>query len=275
MRINILKITSLLIVLFISQQFIEAQQSIVILHSNDTHSRVEPMPSTDKKYPNYGGLLNRKAIIDSIRMEYPVLLVDAGDFVQGTPYFTLFHGDVETKGLNMLGYEVGTIGNHEFDNGLASLDSILSKLNYPIVCANYDFSKTNTKLSKRVKPYVILKKNGLKIGIIGLGADPEGLIAKDKYEGMTYIPPTELANKYAKKLRKHCDIVILLTHIGINNDITIAKQSEDVDLIIGGHSHTYLTEPNIVKNKNGKDVIVTQAGKNGEFLGKVKIDYKK
>ena len=257
------------------QQLILAQQSIVILHTNDTHSRIESMPATDKKYPNYGGLLNRKAIIDSMRMEYPVLLVDAGDFVQGTPYFTLFHGDVETAGLNMLGYEVGTIGNHEFDNGLVALDSILAKLNYPIVCANYDFSKTNTKLSKRVKPYVIIKKNGLKIGIIGLGVDPVGMIAKDKYEGMAYTSPMEVANKYAKKLRKQCDVVMLLTHIGINNDIEIAENSEDIDLIIGGHSHTYLEEPKIVKNKNNRDVIVTQAGKNGEFLGRVKIDYKK
>ena len=266
----------MLVFLNLGQQFLFGQESsVVILHSNDTHSRIEPMPATDKKYPNQGGLLNRKAIIDSIRMQYPVLLVDAGDFVQGTPYFTLFGGDVETAGLNMLGYEVGTIGNHEFDNGLLALDSILSKLNYPIVCANYDFSKTNTKLSKRVKPYVIIKKNGLKIGVIGVGVDPDGLIAKDKYEGMTYTPPMEIANKYAKKLRKQCDVVVLLSHIGINDDLDIAQQSEDIDLIIGGHSHTYLSEPKVVKNKKDKDVIVTQAGKNGEFLGKVKIDFKK
>lgn len=252
---------------------VEAQEKLIILHTNDTHSRIEAMPHTDKQYPSRGGVVNRKAIIDSIRKTNEVLLVDAGDIVQGTPYFNLFEGKTEAECLNNMGYEVGTIGNHEFDNGIDNLDFIVSNLNYPIVCCNYDF--TGTKLESKIKPYVIIKKNGLKIGIIGVGVNPDGLIAKDKFAPLKYLPAIESANKYAKEIRKKCDLVIALTHIGITEDKQLASQSEDIDIIIGGHSHTFLEKPERVKNKNGNEVIVTQVGKNGVSLGKLEVEIHK
>jgi len=248
------------------------QKKIVILHTNDTHSRIEPLPATDKRYPNRGGVVNRKAIIDSIRnVEKSVLLVDIGDFVQGTPYFNLFHGQVETGAMNMMNYDVGTLGNHEFDYGLDTLQKIINYLNYPIINCNYDF--TNTLLNGLVQPYLILNKDGIKIGLIGVGCDPDGLIQKDKYEGMLFKPINETANYYADFLKKKekCDVIICLTHIGFDYDKRLASSSQNIDLIIGGHSHTYLEAPVRVKNSNDKDVIIYQVGKNGVFIGKTEI----
>lgn len=266
--------TSLLLMLcLVASSATWAQDKLIILHSNDTHSRIEPMPATDKQYPSMGGVVNRKAIIDSIRQTNEVLLIDAGDIVQGTPYFNLFEGRTETECLNNIGYEVGTIGNHEFDNGVENLDFIVSSLNYPIVACNYDF--TGTKLENKVKPYVILKKKGLKIGIIGVCVNPEGLISKDKFAPLKYLPAIETANKYAKEIRQKCDLVIALTHIGFGDDKKLAAQSEDIDLVIGGHSHTFLKEPEKIKNKNGKEILVTQVGKNGVYLGKIEVNIQK
>lgn len=250
-----------------------SQDKLIILHTNDTHSRIEAMPSTDKQYPLRGGVVNRKAIIDSIRQINEVLLLDAGDIVQGTPYFNLFDGKTEAECLNNMGYEVGTIGNHEFDNGVESLNFIVSNLKYPIVCCNYDF--TGTKLESKIKPYVIIKKKGLKIGVIGVGANPDGLIAKDKFAPVKYLPAIETVNKYAQQIRKKCDLIIALTHIGFTDDKELAAQSEDIDLVIGGHSHTFLEVPEKVKNKNGKEILVTQVGKNGVSIGKIEINIQK
>lgn len=255
---------------FLSIFALYGQKKLVILHTNDTHSRIEPMPSGDKQYPNMGGVINRKAIIDSIRrIEENVLLIDAGDMVQGTPYFNLFHGEIEMEAMNSMGYEVGTIGNHEFDNKLEGMKDMLSRLKYPIVNCNYDFS--HTILKDMIKPYVILNKGGLKIGIIGVGIDPKGLIQKDNYGEMKFTPIFETVNKYAKEIRSKCDLIIALTHIGIESDLELAAQSEDIDLIIGGHSHTFMDKPSMVKNRNNKSVAVYQAGKNGVFIGKIEI----
>lgn len=250
------------------------QQKLVILHTNDTHSRIEPLPATDKTLPNMAGVVNRKAVIDSIRnIEDNVLLIDAGDFVQGTPYFNVFHGKVETEALNRLGYEVGTIGNHEFDNGLDAMKVFFEDLKFPIVNCNYDFS--NTVLKGMVKPYVILKKKGLKIGVIGVGVDPEGLIQKDKYEGMKFNPIIESVNYYAEKLKDKCDVIICLSHIGIVDDRKLAEQSKYIDLIIGGHSHTFMKKPEIIKNQESKDVLVYQTGKHAAYVGKIELELEK
>lgn len=269
-----MKKTLFVFILLFSFCGLNAQKKLVILHTNDTHSRIEPMSDTDRKNPNMGGVVNRKAIIDSIRqVEDNVLLIDAGDFVQGTPYFNMFLGKVETETLNRLGYEVGTIGNHEFDNGMEGLKTMISDLSFPIVNCNYDFSQT--PLKGMIKPYVILKKNGLNIGVIGVGVDPDGLIQKDKYEGMLFNPIIESVNHYAKELKNKCDLIIALTHIGIKDDMVLAEESENVNLIIGSHSHTFMDEPAIVKNRKNKDVLVYQAGKSGIFIGKIELEFEK
>ncbi|MBB4036922.1 5'-nucleotidase [Dysgonomonas hofstadii] len=250
-----------------------AQKKLVILHTNDTHSRIEPMPATDIRNPNMGGVVNRKAVIDSIRtVEKNVLLFDIGDFVQGTPYFNLFKGRVEAKAMDMMKYDVGTIGNHEFDYGLDSMKMVFDLLDYPLVCCNYDFSKT--VLKDKVKPYIILKKAGVKIGIIGAGVDPDGMIQKDKYEGMGFLPVIETVNRYAEqlKLKDKCDIVICLSHVGYNPDKLLAEKSRYLDIIIGGHSHTFMKAPDMIPNQAGKNVFVYQVGKNGVYIGKIEIE---
>lgn len=249
------------------------QKKLVILHTNDTHSRIEPLPASDKRNAHMAGVVNRKAVIDSIKkVENNVLLIDAGDFVQGTPYFNLFRGTVETGALNQLGYEVGTIGNHEFDYGMGLLSFWVKSLKFPIVNCNYDFS--GTPMEGLTKPYVILNKKGVRVGIIGVGVDPEGLIQKDKYEGMKFSPIIESVNRYAAEIRKKCDVIICLSHSGIATDREIAAQSENIDLIIGGHSHTFMQAPEMIKNKNNKEILIYQVGKNAAYLGKVELQLK-
>lgn len=269
-------ITFLLISLSVS-----AQKQITILHTNDTHSRIEPMPLSDSA-PNTAGAARRLAYIDKIRKENKnTILLDAGDFVQGTPYFNLFKGRVETQVMNTIKYDAGTLGNHEFDYGLDTLKRIIGELNYPIVNCNYDFSAT--VLKDMVKPYIILKKNGLKIGILGVGVDPEGMIKKDNYEGMIFNPIISSANHFAKilKIQEQCDLVICLSHIGytsadgVPNDVELAKQSEYIDIIIGGHTHTYMSEPDVRKNLKDRDVLVYQMGKHGRYVGKIDVTLSK
>lgn len=265
---------TLFLILIFASLTVKGQNKLVILHTNDTHSRIEALPPTDKQYPHMAGVVNRKAIIDSIRsVEENVLLLDAGDFVQGTPYFNLFHGKVEAEAMNLLKYDVTTIGNHEFDYGLDTLKRIFDYLHFPVVNCNYDFSLT--PLKNNVKPYVIINKKGIKVGIIGVGVDPEGLIQKDKYEGMVFNPITDNVNRYAATIKNKCDIVICLSHIGLEDDLKLASESENIDIIIGGHSHTFMERPQIVKNIKNKDVTVYQVGKNGAFIGKIEIDLSK
>lgn len=267
---------------------LSAQKKLVILHTNDTHSRIEELPTTDSKYPNTAGVINRKAVIDSIRSLYTnVLLLDAGDFVQGTPYFNLFKGRAEADAMNLLGYEATTIGNHEFDYGLDTMRMIFERLDFPVVNSNYDFS--NTVVKDAVKSYIVIKKFGLKIGILGVGPDPEGLVQEDKYKGMIFNPIVESANKYAEILKKKekCDLIICLSHIGYTDDHAqkegakavldpyLAENSRYIDVIIGGHSHTYMPKPDIRKNKDGKDIMIFQVGKNGTYIGKLELDLAK
>lgn len=257
---------------------LNAQKKLVILHSNDTHSRIEGFAKTDKRNPNLGGIVARASIIDSIRqVEKNVLLLDVGDIVQGTPYFNLFHGRVEAKAMSIMKYDAATIGNHEFDYGMDTLKMIIEKTHTPFVSANYDFSKT--VLKDLIKPYIILKKDKLKIGIIGVGANPDGLVQKDKYQGMIYANPVTSANLYAKKLKEKekCDLIICLSHIGYQNDIDFAKQSQYIDIILGGHSHTHMEKIEQYKNKEGKEVTIFQNGKDGTYIGKleVKLDKEK
>lgn len=255
---------------------IGAQKKIAILSTNDTHSRIEPLPDSDKEYTGMAGVVAREAFITQMRKQDPnILLFDAGDFVQGTPYFNLFHGRVETQAMNLMKYDAGTLGNHEFDYGLDTLKMIIDRLDFPILNCNYDFSET--VLKKSIKPYIILNKSGLRIGVLGVGVNPEGLVQKSKYEGMVFKPIISSVNFYAKILKesKKCDLVICLSHIGYIDDIQLAEQSKNVDLVIGGHSHTYMEKPDIRKNLDGKEVLIFQTGKNGAYINKIEVELDK
>lgn len=244
---------------------------LVILHTNDTHSQVEP---TDN---NMGGYARRLGVINHIRRTEPnVLLVDAGDFLQGTPYFNFYGGRIEVDALNRMQYDAVTLGNHEFDNGLDSLALILQKNKVPLVSANYDFR--NTPLNGLVKPYHIVQRGGLRIGIFGLGINPEGLVFQNNYKGMVFNDPIAVADSIALLLRtsEKCDLVICLSHLGSDpknspvNDVALAGSSRYIDVIIGGHTHQLITET-AIPNADGRPVILAQMGKSGQYLGRIDL----
>lgn len=261
--------------LFIVCSFLLGAQNknIVILHTNDTHSRIEPLPENDKYNPNTGGVERRLAYIENIRkVNKNVLLFDAGDFVQGTPYFNLFKGKAEVEAMNLMHYDAGTIGNHEFDYGMDVLESFVKEITFPIVCSNYDFSKT--ALAPYVKPYLIVKKDGVKIGVVSTNINPRGLVASANCKGMKFLPPIETANRYALFLRsvEKCDMIVCLSHRGYENDVQFAKKSANIDIIIGGHSHTFMKKTDFIKNKKGKEVLMFQAGAKGIFVGRIDVE---
>ncbi|MGL4805931.1 MAG: bifunctional metallophosphatase/5'-nucleotidase [Bacteroidales bacterium] len=276
------KIFSLLLFfVFIGSIYAQNENKLIILHTNDTHSQIEAY--SKQAGDNYGkaGVARRAAYIKSIENEYPnVLILDAGDFVQGTPYFNMFGGEVEIEAMNKMGYDVVTLGNHEFDNGISFLEGMLKNANFEVVSANYDVSATSLK--DLVKPYTIKDINGFKVGIIGLGVRPFGLISDKNFEGIRFLDPIETANRYAKELKeeKDVDLVIALTHLGFDSergfsDKALAKNSKNIDLIVGGHSHTYLKEPVIIENLDGKKVVITQTGSKGMNVGKLIFDISK
>ncbi len=257
-------------------------KDLVILHANDTHSQIDPMAN------GLGGVLQRKAIIDSVRKaEKNVILVHAGDAVQGSLYFRFFRGDVEYPLMNMEGYDINILGNHEFDNGIDELASHYKTLKSKRLSANYDFS--GTPLEGLFEPYTIKKIDGKKIGFLGLNVDPESLIAAENIPGVKFNDIIESANRTAEFLKKEkkCDLVVAVTHIGYNSksgktsDVDLAKASRDIDIIIGGHSHTVVdpahpeVNPNLVNNLDGKPVMIAQTGKYGPYLGYIKIDLDK
>lgn len=253
-----------------------SQKSLVILHTNDTHSRIEPLPETDQTSPGKGGVERRAVLVDQIRKENEnVLLLDAGDFLQGTPYFNLFKGEVEVKAMNMMGYDAVTLGNHEFDYGLEVLENIARVAEFPIVSSNYDFSLT--PLKDLIEPFVILKRGGVRIGVIGINIQPRGLIASENYKGMKFLDPVETANYMANILltKYECDMIVCLSHLGYNSDLNLAESTRGIDLIIGGHSHTYLKEPAIRQNTENEDVMIFQTNGRGVFVGRLNIELSK
>jgi 5'-nucleotidase len=254
---------------------------LTILHTNDVHSHIEPFPDNDPKYPGLGGVARRAALVKKIRYENPnTLLLDAGDVFQGTPYFNLWGGELEFKIMSEMGYDASTIGNHDFDNGLAGLDKMLPHAKFPFLCSNYDF--TDTEIEGKTKTYKIFNKGGIKVGVFGLGIDLPGLVDKRMYGNTKYIDPVAVAAKYAHFLRKdqNCDLVICLSHLGYKykgnkiSDIELAKQSKNIDLIIGGHTHTFLDEPLAYRNSDGKEVLISQVGWAGIKLGRVDFYFK-
>ena len=254
-------------------------QRLVILHTNDTHSQIEPLRTG--RNDGRGGVDRRLQFIDSVRAEYgkkKVLLLDAGDYNQGTPYFTVAKGDLEMELMNALGYDAGTLGNHEFDNGLDELARRLSAAKFPTLMCNYDVK--GTPLEKYVAPYTIIKRGGLKIGIVGATSYLESNVMYDYIKNMKRLDTVAEVNKYADHLKNEekCDLVIFLSHLGfsggdyeIPSDHVMAAESYDIDIIIGGHSHTFIDEPSYVKNKNGKEVIIVTAGAQGVEIGELKV----
>ena len=251
---------------------------LTILHTNDVHSYIDPFPANHPKNPNMGGVARRAALIESIRAENAnVLLLDAGDIFQGTPYFNYYGGEIEFKLMSMMRYDLATIGNHDFDNGIDGLFAQLPNASFEFVSANYDFK--NTIMNGYVKPYRIFNKSGIKVGVFGLGIGLEGLVDKKNCKETVYNDPLEIATDMSRILKKEhkCDLVICLSHIGYKYkdepnkicDTILATKTRDIDLIIGGHTHTFLEKPTVLKNLDNKEVLVNQVGCYGVNLGRI------
>ena len=251
-----------------------AQNRITILHTNDTHSCIEPEKNGDT------GVLNRALLIehiaDSVGREN-MLLFDCGDFSQGSLYYNSFKGSTEIELMNAMGYNAGTLGNHEFDFGLENLARIIKMAKFDFVCANYDF--TGTVCEGLVKPYTIIECSGKKIGVFGLSPDPKGLISQENYEGVTFTSPVEAAKRCVNELKEQkCDAIVCLSHLGWKikneyNDERLATETSGIDVILGGHSHDYFEQSASYVNSEGKTVVMQQMGKNGRYLGHVTLNF--
>jgi len=258
------------------------QKQLVILHTNDTHSCVMPLNENleNKDIAGRGGFLRRVNMVKEERRQNPdLLLFDSGDFSQGSGYYTLFKGEVEVELMNQMGYDAATIGNHEFDFGLDNMARIFRMAKFPIVCSNYDC--TGTVLQDLVKPYVVMKRQGVKIGVFALAPPLKGLVFDGNCEGITYLDPAETAQKYIDLLRKveKCDLVICLSHLGwevsVYPDQRFISLTEGCDLVLGGHTHTYMPTLEYVTDKSGKRIPVDQNGKHGAFVGRLVLNLEK
>lgn len=256
-------------------------QRVTIIHTNDVHSRVDPFPKDGGRNAGLGGASRRAAMIQRIRQEEKqVLLLDAGDIFQGTPYYNYFGGEIEMKLMSQMQYDGATIGNHDFDNGIEELAKQLNHASFPFIISNYDFS--NTVMHDKHIPHKVFDKGGIKIGVTGVGIELDGLVANNLYLETQYNDPIVAANRTASHLKNElkCDYVICLSHLGYKyrsgdrvDDVAFASESSDIDLIIGGHTHTFMWESDIVKNKKGNPVLVNQAGWAGMMLGRVDLAF--
>lgn len=255
---------------------------LTILHTNDVHSRLEPFPDDDKRFAGKGGVAKRMSLIEEIRKkEEHVLLFDSGDIFQGTPYFNLFGGEPELKAMSAMGYHASTMGNHDFDNGLEGFLKVFHHARFPFICSNYDFS--NTVLAGKTEKFRVFKAGPLKIGVMGLGVELKGLVPDQLYGNTVYLDPLEVADIYGRKLKEDldCDLVVCLSHLGYRyendkvSDIILAQKSKYIDVILGGHTHTFLEAPVIEKNALKKNVLVNQAGWGGIRLGHLTLTFQK
>ena len=253
-------------------------KKLTILHTNDVHSRIEPFPMDGSRNQGLGGVARRSALIKKIRSEEAnVLLLDAGDIFQGTPYFNLYGGELEIKLMSDMQYDAATMGNHDFDNGVEGFYKQLPHANFPILVSNYDFS--DTIMHQSTQSYKVFNKQGLKIGVFGIGIALKGLVGEKNYGATVYLDPIQKANEVAALLKNElkCDLVICLSHLGYKysdnsvSDQTLATENEHIDLIIGGHTHTFLQQPQDVKNKAGRITTINQVGFAGINLGR--LDY--
>ncbi len=257
-----------------------ANSRLTILHTNDMHSFIEPFPDDGRKYGGMGGMARRAALIEKIRDEEKhVLLLDAGDIFQGTPYFNVFNGELEFKLMSKMKYDAATLGNHDFDNGLEGLKSQLEHAKFPFLSANYDFSKTI--LANTFAPYKIFNKGNIKVGVFGLGIALEGLVNKQLYKETRYLDPIGTAKEMVKELKsKDCDLIVCLSHLGyeyesdIISDVKLAQQVSGIDLIIGGHTHTFLTSPKTILNPDLEPVLINQVGWAGINIGRIDYNFR-
>lgn len=254
------------------------QQTLTILHTNDVHSRLDPFPMDGSKYQGMGGVSARKKILDEVRSKKNnVLLLDAGDMFQGTPYFNFYKGEPEIKVMNAMQYDAGTIGNHDFDAGTDVLVQRIVEADFPLVNCNYDVN--NTPLQDRLLPYHIIQKEKIRVGILGVGIELKGLVPSQLYGAVEYKDPIVCANETAYFLhkKKKCDYIICLSHLGFEykdnkvSDKILAKESEHIHLIIGGHTHTFMSKPHTLKNRNNQEVIINQVGWAGLHVGEIDI----
>lgn len=260
-----------------------AETIITILHTNDTHSQIEPVAANDRLYAGKGGVARRATLVKRVRKENPnTLLIDAGDVMQGTPYFNLYKGEVEYKAMSEIGYDVGTLGNHEFDNGVEALARALKFAKFDVVSSNYDVK--GTQLENLVKPYVVRELAGIKIGLFGLGISPAGLITPDNFKGVTYRNPVDVARETVGILRnkERCSLVIAMSHLGYYSqnrpgdlgDSQVAARVDGIDFIASGHTHTFMKEPVKVKQPCGQETLIFQVGRSGIFVGRIDFSIK-
>jgi len=259
-----------------------AQKTLTILHTNDTHSCIMPLNKNlgDTVLADRGGYLRRIALINEERRKDPsLLLFDSGDFSQGSAYYTMFKGDVEVELMNQMGYDAATIGNHEFDFGLENMIRVFKLCKFPIVCSNYDFG--DTELKDIVKPYIILKRNGVKIGVFALCPKLDGLVFTKNYGPLVYLDPVKVAQQMVDLLKKQkkCDVVICLSHLGWKVSEfpcdRVVRETTGIDLVLDGHTHTYMKKLEYVKDKSGHPVPVDQNGKHGALVGKLQLSLDK
>jgi len=258
------------------------EQQLTILHTNDVHSRLDPFPMDAGVNAGQGGVAARAELIRRIRSEEEhVLLLDAGDIFQGTPYFNFYKGEPDIKAMTAMGYDATTMGNHDFDGGLENFATQLRHASFPLIICNYDF--TATPMEHKYQPYRIFKRGRLKIGVTGVGIELKGLVPDELYGNTKYLDPVRYASEQAYRLKKKegCDMVICLSHLGYRyndsrlSDRVFAQQSENIDLILGGHTHTFMEAPEVLKNKVGEDVIINQVGWSGLVLGRLDIKFSK
>ncbi len=272
----------LLLVALAATSAFAQQRRLFIVHTSDTHSCIEPISPnfSDTMQANKGGYMRRSALLKKLRSENPdLLLLDCGDFSQGSAYYNLFKGEVEVKLMNQMAYDACTIGNHEFDFGLENMARLFCMAKFPIVCCNYDF--TGTPVEGLVKPYIIKERAGVRVGIIGVAPQLEGLVSKSSYGQTRYTPPILAAQPVVDFLREkeHCDVVICLSHLGwgdkAEEDRGFIAGTTGIDVVLGGHSHTYFEHAAYVKNKEGHEVVVEHMGKNARFLGTIELSIEK
>lgn len=257
----------------------QTSMKLTVLHTNDVHSRIDPFPANHSRWANQGGFARRAQLISRIRAEQEhVLLLDCGDIFQGTPYFNYYKGRLEVDLMNKMGYDAATIGNHEFDNGIEALAENVQRARFPFVCTNYDVSES--ELNGLTRSYQIIQKGPLKVGIIGLGIELAGLVNPKAYKNTHYNDPLIVGDKTAAWLKEEagCDMVIALSHLGYKydtdkvSDVSLAASSRHIDIILGGHTHTFMDAPDRVLNSDNEEVIVSQAGWGGIYLGRLELE---
>jgi 5'-nucleotidase len=256
------------------------ERLITILHTNDTHSQIDPLPANDREYPDKGGVARRATLVKRVRKENPnTLLIDAGDVFQGTPYFNFYKGEVEYKAMSLIGYDVVTLGNHDFDNGVDALAAAMKFANFDFVSSNYDVR--GTPLASRVKPYAVRVIGGVRVGLFGLGISPDNLITPENFKGVKYNDPVKAAREVVGKLRgrERCTLVLGMSHLGYYpnatqgeiGDTQVAAQVDGIDFIASGHTHTFMKQPVITKTPSGGNTIIFQVGRSGIYVGRVDL----